>query len=404
MKNSIQPNREIKNISQIDDENGSALMHIINFEKKGFCIVSATKKMEPILAYSETGYFDKNKILNIGLEMWIDHLSMDIRNSHKLSESEIVSNRLQWIDFEKINTATKSSNSNEQEQRVLAFNKRLGELSGNSNTTIPLSAAASYLPSNRLQHFKTIASQHNSPEHFTIIEIIDKTHSKSIGPLINTNWHQSSPFNQLVPNDYAGCTAVAAGQIMNFYNHPNNYDWNKMSPSNLNVHDDIQYLMKDLGISFDMEYKSDGSGANIDDVKRGLRNDYNYQVEKRDHFPRDVRNSLFNDQRPVYMTGKKTKGFMGLIYKDGHAWVCEGAKEYQPNKAFTIEWQVNSNGSYGYDSNGIIYNETAQTRTAHRYMNWGWGSSYNGWYGVGSTQPAPGEDFQYKRVNLYINP
>lgn len=394
----------VKDISQINDKNGMALMHIFNFEEGGFCIISATKQIEPILAFSETGYFDLNEITNVGLTMWLDETTSYISNPSNLTESQIETNRLQWITYDEGTSSKYSSYSSENQQRAQAFNQRLEELSGGSNMVIPLSAAASYLPPARLEHFKSIAAQYRSPEQFTIVEIIDETFSRSVGPLISTNWHQGSPFNELVPNDYAGCTAVAAGQIMYYHKQPSSYNWNNMSSSNILFKDDVQYLMRDLGVSFDMDYKNDGSGANIDDVRNGLHHDYGYEVAKKDHALADVTNSLFNKRQPVYMTGKRTKEWFGLIYKDGHAWVCEGANEYQPNKAFRIEWQVGSNGAYSYDTNGITYKHTAQAKTSHGYMNWGWGSSFNGWFGLGSSEPIPGSDYQYKRTNLYINP
>jgi hypothetical protein len=413
----IQDQKKIKNLFEIKDNDSLVLMFVINFEEGGFCIISASKKVEPILAYSETGYFDKNNIPNFGITMWVEETSSSIKNSDKLSASQIASNRLKWKIFEEgsgktfenssaKNYSSTSYNSSYDQQRVQAFNQRMGELGGGGlNTVIPLSEASSYLPPNRLQHFKSIAAQHGSPEQFTIIEIIDKTFSRSIGPLINTNWHQGTPFNELVPNDYAGCTAIAAGQIMYYNEHPTTYNWNHMTSSNLYLYDDIKYLMKDLGDSFDMNYKSDGSGAYINDVKSGLENDYGYQVTKSDHSVVDVSNWLFNNQQPVYLTGSRTTVIPGLIYKNGHAWVCEGVKEYRPDKAFRIQWQVGSNGNYSYDTDGITYFESAQTTTAHGYMNWGWGSHYNGWYGLGATQPISSSyNYKYQRKNLYIKP
>ncbi|MHA7110387.1 C10 family peptidase [Sunxiuqinia elliptica] len=399
---------KIKDISEIEDKNGGALMYVFNFSDGGFCIVSASKKVEPVLAYSETGYFDKNDIPNIGISIWLEETSSIILNCDSLSETQIASNRLKWMGFEEssldIYSYGTTYSSTEAQQRQQAFNQRMGELSGGPNMVMPLSYAANYLPPNRLQHFKSLAAQHGSPEEFTIIEIIDKTLAKSIGPLINTNWHQSSPFNGLVPNDYAGCTAVAAGQIMYFHKHPSTYNWSNMSGSNLYYYDDIKYLMRDLGQSFDMSYDNDGSGATINNVKSGLERDYGYHVTKKDHSIVDIENSLFDFQQPVYLTGKRTTVIPGLIYKDGHAWVCEGAKVHEPNKAYRIEWQVGSNGSYRYETNGITYNESAGVSTAQGYMNWGWGSSYNGWYGLNSAQPNSEYNYKYSRVNLYIKP
>ena len=42
-----------------------------------------------------------------------------------------------------------------------------------------------------------------------------------VGPLLETEWHQYSPFNNLCPNQYpAGSDVIAVAQIMKYYAHP----------------------------------------------------------------------------------------------------------------------------------------------------------------------------------------
>lgn len=58
-------------ISAIKDASGDVYMYVVNFsDNKGFVIVSATKKYEPILAYSKIGNFQVGLNFNLGIELW----------------------------------------------------------------------------------------------------------------------------------------------------------------------------------------------------------------------------------------------------------------------------------------------------------------------------------------------
>lgn len=52
----------------------------------------------------------------------------------------------------------------------------------------------------------------------------DVISSVKYGPFIKTKWHQDSPFNDLLDERNAGCTAIASAQIILFHQKPNQYD------------------------------------------------------------------------------------------------------------------------------------------------------------------------------------
>lgn len=397
--------KTIDRISQIESGDKSAKLYVTNYKNGGFTLLSDNKNYAPVLAYSETGKFDINDPnLNSGIKIWLEQILEDVSFKKNDDDATVFSNRLAWDELMTTENAQVANNfSGDFAQRNEAFNRRMGEIMAENGgaeagvTVLPLSAASSYLPPERVSHFKSIAQQYGSPEQFTIVTIINKDISQEIGPLMNTNWYQSGKFAQEVPNDYAGCTAVAAGQIMNYYRYPSSFNWNNMTNANLNSYNDISFFMKTLGTEFKMKYDSDGSGATNGNVKSALQR-YGYTVQEVDHSAEGVETELKN-RRPVYLTGCRTNAFLGLIYKDCHAWVAEGLQKYDKLSGYRIEWQKSN---YQYGTDGITYNQVGSS-TSFYYVNWGWGQSYNGWFKFNMHKNEQvGYDYKHSQKNLYI--
>lgn len=398
--NNTVTDKTIKDIIQKKSSDNNSSIYIINYENGGFCIMSDSKISQPILAYSDKGHFNPNDPeLNSGIKLWLDESLMYVSDQKTFPDSlSSVVNRTEWSGLLAEASSISTYNTNDS-QRLAAMNQRMGQLLQASNmnsTVIPLSAASSYLPPERLSHFKSIAQSKGSPEQYTIVEILDKTRTIEVDQLMNTHWFQSGIFGQEVPNGLAGCTATAAGQIMNYYKYPSSFNWNNMTNANIYNNNDVALFMKILGQKFNMDYNSDGSGASIGDVKSGLQS-YGYIVTEKDYGYEDVKNSLMQN-RPVYLTGCRNTTFLGLIYKDCHAWVAEGYKQYDHDKAYRIEWQTSS---YTYNTDGIQYFQAGNNYTYY-YVNWGWGSNYNGWFASLHNEGQSGHLYQYRRKNLYI--
>lgn len=394
--------KEIKHITRKKSIDNQSSIYIINYENGGFVIMSDNKASQPILAYSDSGSFDPNDpSLNSGIKLWLDESLIYVNEQKNSSDKHsTVINEIEWNSLLNESASFNTANTyNYDSQRLAAMNQRMYELmqaSDMTTTVVPLTSAASYLPPDRLAHFKSIAQSKGSPEQYTIVEIINKTSSTEIDQLMKTHWYQSGIFGQQVPNGLAGCTATAAGQIMNYYKYPSSFNWNNMTNANLHNNNDVALFMKTLGQKFDMDYDSDGSGASIDDVKSGLQS-YGYNVIQKDHTYEDVKNSL-KQNTPVYLTGCINTTFLGLIYKDCHAWVAEGLRQYNHDKAFRIEWQTNS---YTYNTDGIEYFQIGDSYT-YFYMNWGWGENYNGWFTSLNLENQTGSYFKHRQRNLYI--
>jgi len=204
-----------------------------------------------------------------------------------------------------------------------------------------------------------------------------------IGPLLSTSWNQGSPYNYYAPTAsggpdgkaYAGCVACAMAQVLRYHKYPkaiehdytytdnfgscrgthsasdagtNNYDWEKMPDSlwgsTTAEQLAVAQLMYHCGVTVNMDFEADGSGAYSFNVPGAFRNYFNYKsdsISYRGSSDSAWYNKIYNSlilQRPAYYSFRATSG-------GGHAIVCDGCRK----------------------GNEI-------------HLNFGWGGSANAWY------------------------
>lgn len=208
-----------------------------------------------------------------------------------------------------------------------------------------------------------------------------------INPLLaNIAWNQSSPYNYFCPMDgrsrsVTGCVATAMAQIMRYHKWPERgqgsktywvgslgieltvdfsqsiYDWENMreiygSSYSDAERDAVARLMYDCGVSIEMGYASNASGAYSEDVPYALINyfgyDKNVQIHYRQYYTNEVWTKMIkselNQGRPIYISGQSANV--------GHAFVCDG-----------------------YDTNDLFH------------INWGWGGISNGYFEIATLNP-----------------
>ena len=227
--------------------------------------------------------------------------------------------------------------------------------------------------------------------------------SKSVEPLLTEMWEQGCLYNELCPtfskvpcgHAEVGCVAVAMGQIMHYWRYPetgwgshsyNNaghtlsadfgntvYDWDHMPDSLTDNSSDAEIeavatLLFHCGVSVNMKYTTNGSGADSGDVPDALIRYFNYSrqlhFEKRSDFNDEewisMLKSCLDLQRPVFYGGKGSQG--------SHAFVCDG-----------------------YDDNDLLH------------FNWGWGRA-NGYFALGHLNPIGYSFNESNFAILDINP
>lgn len=315
-------------------------LYIINYQDKGFIIISADKRINPILAYSDISSFptDMDKYPS-GLVGWLadsKEIVKDVREN-----GELPSDFPEWEQGSIQSTIHKISGTN-------------GNLQVDGKKEDPIDPGECDNSSTR------------------------------VGPLLSTVWGQWGGYNNQVPhlncdssNGRApvGCVATAMAQIMKYHEYPSNYNWSNM-PDSYGTSSTAS-LMADIGTSVGMNYSCDGSGAGFDDSEASFTNDFGYQSASLSDYNRNTVTSNISNNRPVILGGGTNDGWWIFgKFDDGHAWVCDG---------FSQSWYCGTSRLY-------------------LHMNWGWGDSQsgrslNGWYAYNNWNPGD-SSYNYEKVMI----
>lgn len=215
----------------------------------------------------------------------------------------------------------------------------------------------------------------------------------TVDPLITTFWDQNCYYNEYCPytgggwwggpcgHAYAGCVACAMSQVMKYWNHPEvgfgshsyvhseygeqsadfgatTYQWDQM-PAQIYSHNDaVATLMYHCGVSVNMNYGADGSGAYSKDVETALRSYFGYcgaRYREKSKYDDDVWVAMLKSEldlaHPVYYSGSSGRA--------GHAFVCDG---YDSNDLFHFNfgWSGAADNYYSlYDVNGYNQQQAA---------------------------------------------
>ncbi len=290
--------------------NGLNTVYVFNRgEKNGFMVVAADDVAESVLGYSENGTFDVNNIPE-NLAAWLDTYSAQIAYAAA--------------------TGTK---------------------------VISAPARASY---------------------------------SDVAPIVKTLWDQGYPFNNDCPKDaednatcYTGCVATAMAQVMKSYNWPvkgvgentyfcnsiektvsfnfgeTTFDWANMInnyPGTAEQNAAVAKLMSACGVSVNMGYGTDASGAFSQNVPASLVDYFNYDksvhLSYRRFYPlptwMDMMYEELSNGYPIYYSGQAADG------SGGHAFVIDG---YRASDAFV-------------------------------HVNWGWSGMSDGYYRITTLEPA----------------
>ena len=246
----------------------------------------------------------------------------------------------------------------------------------------------------------TYASAQSQWDHLLAEEPAVNPMPTAVSPLVTTTWDQSPLYNNQCPYDsyygertVTGCVATAVAQVMKYWSHPTTgygshsytsdygtlsanfgtttYAWSSMptsltSSSTTTQVNAVATLMYHLGVALEMGYDvaaNGGSGAvtysgnnpNFATAENVLKYNFKYKstlhhVLLDDYTDAQWRTMLtneLNNNRPIIYCGRDASG--------GHCFVCDG-----------------------YNNSGLFH------------FNWGWGGWCDGYYAIGSLNPASG--------------
>jgi len=334
----------IEEISGGHKSNGITCFYVFNSsDSNGFVIVSGDDKITPVLGYSFNGNFD---------------------------QANLPPNFREWLDFYK-------------SEILYAIE--------NTNTSASIA-----------QQWTMLEANQSLPKQKA---------TDAVSPLLTTRWDQDYPYNASCPYDsyysartVTGCVATAMAQIMKYWNYPaqgigyksythprfgllsanfatTTYNWSSMTNSPSSSNSAIATLMFHCGVSVEMDYAVDGSGAyslglSYPSAELAFKTNFGYVGaigKDRGNYTATTWMNLIKTEldasRPIYYAGTSSDG-------GGHAFVCDG-----------------------YDNSNYFH------------MNWGWSGYYDGYFlltalnpgGVGTGGGSGGYNFSH-RVIIGIQP
>lgn len=402
-------------------EDGQELMYIFNYDDGGFVIVGATRDYYPILAYSDKGSFVLREDMG-PVDVWLDETKVCIKNSSLLDETTKAQMRNLWARYngtyvdltQQLLSSRRPQTRSAGEDSCWAEIERLQALYGSQGWTfLPLSQVEEIFDDAGLSSYYDdicySATQNHSALNETVIGFKNAPILNSNGPLLYTShWHQDAPFNQLCNGYPAGCSVIAAAQIMKYYEFPpsSHLNWAGSSFAWSQIPDTPSYqttdrqpqLIRYTGTKFGITYINGDTGATPQDIKEGLE-DMGFTATLSDHNYLVSYSQIYDYSKPVLMSGHST-----LMGGNGHAWVCDGARKYIFDQiTFFTENQPYGAGSFSQGMYTIINPGTVGgIVTYYFYMKFGkdYDESDDGWY-TDNGLPS-GSNYQYRRNDIYI--
>lgn len=305
----------------------SSNIYIYNIDNQGFIIISGHSILPPVLSYSKQGVFPSLDDAPENFSSWIQHYS-------------------DMID---------------------------------------------YAVANGLQPEPSIQQQWDN----ALVGCFPVKSTTTVDPLIATRWNQDCYYNEYCPETpgggwwgggpcghaYAGCVACAMAQVMKYWNWPEQgigshsythadygpqqanfgattYHWDQMPIEVYGHNDAVATLMYHCGVSVNMNYGPNGSGAQSADVETACRSYFGYcgakYREKNQYSEEDWLSLIKADldlSHPFYYSGSSSSA--------GHAFVCDGYDQYDMIH-FNFGWSGSGDNYCSlYEVNGYNNNQAA---------------------------------------------
>ena len=325
-KTSLRGIQDLQLVATWRTENNAEAFHVFN-TATGFVIVSADDCAIPILGYSDEGRFDTDNI-PIQMRDYLDRFAAQIQYG---VDNQIPANAFTAQQWENV--------------------RKAGCLSVQKSNLV-------------------------------------------VEPLLTSRWNQNYPYNRFCPtapggpgnHAYAGCVAVAMGQIMRFWGYPETgqgsyggvnfgnttYQWNQMFDAIPNDPDiseirPIATLLWHCGVAVDMQYSASGSGADVADVPNAMVTYFKYSNNMQHEYKECEGDVYYTDSQWI----EKIKNCLNIgrpiLYGAaddnigmGHAFVCDG-----------------------YDGNDMLH------------FNWGWSGAGNAYFSLGALNVTSGTGYNY---------
>lgn len=409
--------RSLKSCFTVFSKDGQPALYVMNYSPRGYSIISATRKYDPIVSYSDIGYIPQDYTKNSMVKELIQYYAGVVRTASLLPDSLTRLSRLQWemlgnkresefrsirYDeemYHKISSAI--SKYETQGYRVYRYRDIMGDYDTQSGVYLPFlkKIGDDYLLSENIrqqinEQIRLLASKVYDISDHVLILLKDYEDKEEQKPLLSSSWGQgefpwsndaleaylkSDHYNMYIPNYYpVGCVAVATAQIMRYHKQPSNLQWSDM-PDDKPTKTTAKFLYE-VAKGVNTTFAKNGSSSNISMAQSYLeKNGYAVQMIDGVNLSNEIqiRNAL-KGRNPLYARGFSDKD------NGGHAFVLDGYSKRDLKYEIKVLALPDAPESYlKKESLSCIYTNTLyQGSSLHYHFNLGWSGIATGNYDI----------------------
>lgn len=387
-------------VSSINNSEGNPIVYVINFgDGKGFLLISATKKMPPVLAFNDKGNFNVDGNMPDGLIAWKEMMINRFEIAETMPMDSVRPIAMLWQRYE-VRTLGDTTDPDESLFNDPDFRTVMEKIQ-TRKSTLASQGAEIYEPGSIIGFDESFSNEiwNNAKESvypaymdnwqwISFVAYLETVEEHNVDNFVDTEWHQESPYNKYCftsdgKQAVAGCAPIAAAQIMNYYRHPAQFDWNEIGKGNEN---EIARLISEIGVKSNTTYGIANSNTKYDDLVNTMKN-YGYL-----HFTLVNPDNVLLGMNPVFIRG----AVAGTT--DGHSWIATGIKQKERRSRYILVY-----GNKRNDITDTEYNNVYNYTDTQYYMNWGWKSFtttyYNGWYNAGNIYKPDHINDQYTNIS-----
>ncbi len=379
-------------ISEVPDSAGNPALYIMQCGiDNGFVIASARKSYWPVLAYSEDGSFSNENEMPAPVKEWLENMTEQVATSANEPSIEEAKSAWQMYGNHFIPSSSSRSTGRSSDNSDAEYWAEITALSHILNDSIMSWQSQGYdagllvdfrgIDENLREQWITEAQNGVFPPYtdewmyLAAVRVGGASHADKTGFELNCKWHQDYPFNQSFPliwgntRALVGCGNIAMGLIMHYHQWPATYNWDNM-PLNAATTTTSEFLY-DLAISNNSTFKLNATSTNLYNIDYSLNHIYGYHA-KMYEFDYNVLRKNLNAYKPVICTNYYLNE---SGQEDGHAWVVSGTSRAILSSSIELWYFASRRTLEKKLSDG-----TAGTGPLMYYVNWGWGTTDNGYY------------------------
>lgn len=387
-------------IYTIKNDLGLPVVFVINYKNNaGFLLLSATKKHEPVLAFSYTGNFPIGSEKPEPLEAWIENAKSLLTKASEFPNDSLAFYRQRWLDLQNygMSPSPKKSSSilrSSEEDEVNPdhiFMEQVNRFTSEGYTVHFMDELVITGDKALDDEIKARAEGSIYPlydwEKYSFVVESNVYDQDIVNDFATCKWDQQENFNDSCPiingkRALVGCGPVAIGQAMycKRYSGSTSFNWNAMGDYYSTP--ECARMLHNIGLVASAKYGVDETSVEISGIEHAFHH-YGYYTSTIKHDFHKTFASL-KTRMPVVMLGNLSSNNHGSA---GHAWLATGGETDNGHRHLELYTFIDAT-----TMNCIWQQNDHFVQNRFVYMNWGWGGRGDGFYGDDIASYAMNDD------------